>query len=166
MFLCVFAVRACVSACLPVCLRLNKGLFCISVLSSPSSPSSLTFYCELLGDWQKRSAVQPFIYFPLSFPSSIHPSIHPSVIHPPPPVYLHLSNPLPPHVFVSFPFRYQTCSHCLLVFTAPSHPPHTMWCLGNRVHTHTHTLPLFTASHCPHSLIHMVRDIGLGIDAC
>lgn len=96
-------VCVCVCAwvsCLPVCLRLNKGVFCISVLSGPSSASSLTFYCELLGDWQKRSAVQPFWYicFPPTLPST-HPSIHlyPSLMFP------SISQPLP-HVCFCFPF--------------------------------------------------------------
>lgn len=126
--MCVFVVHACVSV--SVCLWLNKGRFCISVLSSPFFPSSLTFYCELLGDWQKI----PFIYFSPPPPPSIHP-----------PIYLHFANPLLPHVFVSVsPFRYQTCSHCPL-FTVPSHPPtQYWWCLGNRVHAHTHTHTLYS----------------------
>lgn len=104
---CVCCACLCV-ACLPVSLRLNKGVFCISVLSPPSSP--LTFYCELLGDWQKRSAVQPFIYLPLPPP----PCVHPSLIHPP--VYLHLSNPLPPRVALSLSLFPSDIKHALTVF--------------------------------------------------
>lgn len=39
-----------VSACVCVCLLMNKGAFCVSTLSPTSSPPSLTFYYELLGD--------------------------------------------------------------------------------------------------------------------
>lgn len=159
----VFVVHACVSACLPACLRLNKGVFCISVLSSPSSPSSLTFYCELLGDWQKRSAVQLPVHRPLSPP----PRFLPSLIHPL--VYLHLSNLVPPSC-LCFLFLFDI-KHALTVFPYSQHRlilPYNVggvWVIGC-THTLTHTLPLFTASHCPCSFIHRVRDIGLEIDGC
>lgn len=78
---------------LPACLWLNEGLFCISTLSPTSSPSSLTFYCELLGDWQKRGTVHTLS----SLPSTIHPSIaHPCL----PPSF----EPLHVFAFVSSPF--------------------------------------------------------------
>lgn len=66
----VCVVHACVSVYLPVCSWIKEYSVFLYCRLSPS----LTFYCELLGDWQKRSAVQPFMYFP-SLPSSVHPSI-------------------------------------------------------------------------------------------
>lgn len=126
-----------VSACLPACLWLNKGVFCISVLSSPSSPSSLTFYCELLGDWQKRSAVQLPIHLSLSPP----PRFLPSLIHPL--VYLHLSNPVPPRVCLCFLFLFDI-KHALTVFSYSQRRlilPYNVggvWVIGC-AHAHAHT---------------------------
>lgn len=130
--LCV-RLPTCLPACLPAaCLWMNKGVFCTPTPSPPSYPPSLTFYYELLGDWQKRKSC-PALYALLSPPSSTDPSIpHPC---------------LPPSLepaFVSSPFLYQIRSRCLPALAAARAPIQCWWCLGNRVCTQTRTLSLYS----------------------
>lgn len=97
--------------------------------------------------------------------SPLPPCILPSLIHPP--VYLHLSNPVPPHVCLCF-FSFIDIKHALTVFQYSQHwviLPYNVggfWVIGCA--RQAHTLPLFAAFHCPVSFIHRVRDIGLEID--
>lgn len=151
--------------CPSVCRR-NKGLFCISILS----PSSLTFYCELLGDWQKRSVAAaaaaaaaghlfthlhclPHHNAPQPTVSFLFTSVHPQLIRP--------------------PHHHPDIKHALtvlFVFSAPSH--HSIQhcpCLGNRAHTRTHTHTGFYSQllHCGLSLLFTeIRGIGLEVDGC
>lgn len=139
---------------------MNKGVFCISTLSPTSSPPSLTFYYELLGDWQKRKSC-PALDVPLSLPSSTDPSIHPS-IHP---------------CLPSVP-RTRLCFFCFLIKRALAVFPRSLmprlvlpynvggvWVIG---FAHKHALSAFIRSFSLslRSFIHTERDGGLEVDGC
>lgn len=138
------------------------------------SPSCLTFYCELLGDWQKRSAVRPFYTLSSLLPSSIHLSIHSSI---PSSVFTSVSQTLLPLVSVvsvrlcfSPPFHISNMlSLSTSIHGSESSLPYNVgggvWVIGcAHTHIHTHSLysqlfivPTLSFTHCETSALGWMR---------
>ena len=131
------------------------------------SPSCLTFYCELLGDWQKRSAVQPFYTLSSLLPSSIHLSIHSSI---PSSLFTSVSQTLLPLVsVVSVRLCFSPTLHIsnMLSLSTSIHGSESslpynvgggVWVIGcTHTHTHTHTPFIHSFSLCLLSHSHTAR---------
>lgn len=114
--LCVYVCVCvlCMPVCLPAYLSVCDWIKEYSVFPYCRLPPLLLLWPSIVSCLEtdrKESAVRPFIYFPLSPP----PCIHPSITHTPP-VYLHFSNPLPPHVCRSLFLYPLDIKHALTVF--------------------------------------------------